>query len=99
MFSVLTRARKSLTLVVVPLAALLLAACQPVATGGGLPAGKPVEVALLVPAGSGDASDELLARSLENAARMAITDLGGVQIDLRVYPTAASPEQAATAAQ
>ncbi len=99
MFSVLSRARKSLALAAFPLAALLLAACQPVSTGEGLPAGKPVEVALLVPSGSGDASDELLARSLENAARMAITDLGGVQIDLRVYPTAASPAQAASAAQ
>ena len=98
MFSVLSRARKSLTLAAFPLAALLLAACQPVSTGGGLPAGKPVEVALLVPAGSGDASDELLARSLENAARMAITDLGGVQIDLRVYPTAGQAAQAQAAA-
>jgi ABC-type branched-subunit amino acid transport system substrate-binding protein len=47
-----------------------------------------------VPAGSGQASDELLARSLQNAARLAISDLGNVRIDLRVYSTAAQPGQA-----
>lgn len=105
MFTLLRSARKSmatsLPLAAAVLSSLVLAACEPVATagGGGTSAGKPVEVALLVPSGSGDASDELLARSLENAARMAITDLGGVEIDLRVYPTAANPEQAASAAQ
>ena len=53
--------------------------------------GQAVQVALLVPGGSGQASDELLAQSLENAARLAMADLSGVQIDLRVYPTAGSP--------
>jgi len=101
MFTLLRPARKSLALVAAALSMLGLAACEPVSTAGGagLPAGKPVEVALLVPSGSGDASDELLGRSLENAARLAITDLGSVQIDLRVYPTGASPAQAAGAAQ
>lgn len=101
MFTLLRPARKSLALVAAALSMLGLAACEPVSTAGGagLPAGKPVEVALLVPSGSGDASDELLGRSLENAARLAITDLGSVQIDLRVYPTGASPAQAASAAQ
>jgi ABC-type branched-subunit amino acid transport system substrate-binding protein len=51
-------------------------------------------VALLVPAGSGQAGDELLARSLQNAARLAIADLGAVKIDLRVYNTAGQPAQA-----
>mgnify|MGYP006212893533 CR=1 FL=1 len=54
---------------------------------------------MLVPGGSGQASDELLARSLQNAARMAIGDLAGVKIDLRVYNTAGSPAQAASQAQ
>ena len=100
MFTFLRRARKSMALAAAGLSILALAACEPVATaGGGAPSGAAVEVALLVPSGSGDASDELLARSLENAARMAISDLGGVQIDLRIYPTAASPAQAASAAQ
>jgi hypothetical protein len=55
----------------------------------------PVPVALLVPGGSGQASDELLARSLQNAARLAVSDLGGAaRIDLRVYQTAGQPAQA-----
>ena len=57
-----------------------------------------VAVALLVPSGSGEASDDLIAIGLENAARMAIADLGDVQIDLRVYATAADPDIAATMA-
>lgn len=98
MLSVLRRARKSLGQIAVTLAAVALAACTPgnaPSTGGG--SGK-VQVALLVPAGSGQASDELLARSLQNAARMAISDLNGVQIDLRVYNTAGQPGQAAAMA-
>jgi ABC-type branched-subunit amino acid transport system substrate-binding protein len=81
------------------LGALALAACQPATST--LPqaaATGPVQVALLVPAGSGQAGDELLARSIENAARMAITDLGDVQIDLRVYPTGGQPTAAGGAA-
>ncbi len=101
MFTLLRPARKPLALALAALSALMLAACEPVSTaGGGAPVStKGVEVALLVPSGSGDASDELLARSIENAARMAISDLGAVKIDLRVYPTAANPAQAASAAQ
>jgi hypothetical protein len=98
MFSVLRNARKSLGQVVLALSAVVLAACQP-SVGTTVPPGNAVPVALLVPSGSGQASDQLLARSIENAARLAITDLGGVQIDLRVYPTAGQPGQASTAAQ
>ena len=46
----------------------------------------------------GTASDNLLAKNLENAARLAIRDLDGVQIDLRVYGTAGKAGTAATAA-
>lgn len=72
-----------------------LAACEPVDTSLGRSApsvntSAPVPVALLVPRGSGNASDEVLARALENAARLAISDLGDVAIDLRVYSSAAS---------
>ena len=72
-----------------------LAACEPIDTSldRAAPAidnSAPVAVALLVPRGSANASDEVLARALENAARLAIADLGDVAIDLRVYGTAGS---------
>jgi ABC-type branched-subunit amino acid transport system substrate-binding protein len=99
MLSVLTFARKALGQVAVGLAALGLAACEPVSMGGPkIDASAPVQVALLVPSGSGQPSDDFLARSLENAARLAMADLGGVQIDLRVYSTAGQPTQAAAVA-
>lgn len=78
-----------------------LASCDvaPVSgTGPNLGAGRSVEVALLVPGGGTDVADAFLAQNLENAARMAIADLNGVQIDLRVYNTGADPQQAAAVA-
>jgi Periplasmic binding protein len=106
MFSLLTLVRKSAGRAVGRLAALAtcaaLAACGPTVPGaGGAPAGRggTVQVALLVPSGSGQASDELIAASLQNAARLAINDLGaGVKIDLKVYSTAGQPAQAAAMA-
>ena len=99
MFAFLKRARKSLIRLGLGLTALAVAACEPM-TGGGplINTGGTVQVALLVPSGSSQASDNALAQSLENAARMAIADLNGVKIDLRVYPTAGNPQQAAQAA-
>ena len=65
MLSVLAFARKSLARFVFGAAALTLAACAPVgvAPGAGPASGGSgsVKVALLVPSGSGQASDELLA--------------------------------------
>jgi len=77
--------------------AAFLAACEPGAIGGGpsINTSKPVPVALLVPR-SGDAA---LAQSLENAARLAMSDLQNVQIDLRVYDTAGNAGTASTVAQ
>lgn len=68
------------------------------APGPSIDPSAPVQVALLVPAGSAQASDGFIAQNLENAARLAIGDLQGVQIDLRVYATAGDPAQAANAA-
>lgn len=99
MLSVLSGARKSLTSAVLVLSSLLLAACvsgAPSVTGPGL--GENVTVALLVPGGSGQAGDDLLAKGLENAARLAIADLGGNSITLKVYNTAGQPAQAAAMA-
>jgi hypothetical protein len=80
-------------------AALALAACEPVSMPGRggvrVDPSRPVTVALLVPGGSADQGRNVLAASLEAAARMAVADLSGVQIDLRVYSTAGNPAQAA----
>jgi len=97
MLSVLHRARKSMGGFLVVAALFALAACStgPIATSpAGAGSGGVVTVALLVPGGSGQATDELLARSLQNAARLAIADLSGVKVDLRVYNTAGQPGQA-----
>lgn len=97
MLSLLCRLGKSARLGAFALAAAVLAACQPASgpsVGPAIDTAAPVPVALLVPAGSGQAGDELLARSLQNAARLAIADLGAVKIDLRVYNTAGQPAQA-----
>src|SRR5690606_14150740 len=78
------------------LSAGAIAACQP--SGGNVGAvgpesgqmidpGQPVKVALLVPGGSGNPNVEVLARSLKNAAQMAVADAQGATIDLSIYDT------------
>ena len=103
MLSVLHRARRSLAQMALGAAALAaLAGCQVVPTAGTGPSidtSAPVPVALMVPGASGSSTDQLLARSLENAARLAIADLGGVRIDLRVYQTAGQAGAATAIAQ
>lgn len=106
MFAFFKTLRKAARRALVPVAALALAACDPAALGGiggssggpRIDTSQPVPVALLVPRGSGQASDELLANNLENAARLAMRDLQGVQIDLRVYGTAGNAGTAASQA-
>lgn len=100
MFAVFTKARKTALAAVAAVSTLALAACDPISTGGGptINTSKPVPVALLVPRGSAQQGDAVLAQSLENSARLAIGDLDGVQIDLRVYDTAGDPTVAAAAA-
>lgn len=99
MFAVFRRARKAIAPVFAALSMTALVACVPATTGGPtINTSKPVPVALLVPGGSGNAGDDILAQSLENAARLAITDLEGVNIDLRVYNTAGNADQAAAQA-
>jgi ABC-type branched-subunit amino acid transport system substrate-binding protein len=98
MFAVFQFARKSLRAMALPVIALALAACDAVPSSGfrtGGPSGDPVQVALMVPSGSGQGTDELLAQSLENAARLAMRDLNGATIDLRVYQTAGDASLAA----
>lgn len=105
MFACLPSARKAVARIFAFMSIVWLAACAP---SGIAPSGDtsgprinpkaPVQVALLVPGGTGDGSDALLAQNLENAARLAISDLNGVKIDLRVYNTGADPLQAASVA-
>ncbi|MBD3665824.1 penicillin-binding protein activator [Sulfitobacter sp. TSTF-M16] len=96
--------RKKMRLLLLPLFALFLAACDmgsigSLANAGGprINTNAPVPVALLVPRG-GSSADDLLAQNLENAARLAMRDLDGVEIDLRVYGTAGNAATAASAA-
>ncbi len=101
MLSFLISARKSLTRAATVAAAMALTACQPGTIGGGGPTidtSAPVPVALLVPSNSGSAGDDVLARSLENAAKLAIADLGNIKIDLRIYSTGGKPAGAQAAA-
>ena len=82
--------------------ALVLSACMPSGLGGlssRINPNRPVTVALLVPTGSATQGDAILAANLENAARMAVADLSGVQIDLRVYDTQGDPAVAAQMAR
>lgn len=93
----LGRKLREAALCLVALAAL--AACDPSAIGGGpsINARDAVPVALLLPQSSG-AQGPTLSRSFENAARLAIQDLGGgAAIDLRVYDSGGNAQQAAAA--
>ncbi len=102
MFARLSDARKAAFSLFAFLSLIWVAACEPVTSATTAPVGPraadAVQVALLVPRGSGNASDDVLAQGLENAARLAIADLQGVAIDLRIYDTGANPARAAAAA-
>lgn len=99
MFAVFRSARKAIAPVFAALSISALVACVPATTGGpSINTSKPVPVALLVPGGSENKGDNILAMSLQNAARLAINDLEGVNIDLRIYNTAGDAGQAAAQA-
>jgi hypothetical protein len=82
--------------------AAILSACATTARmpddGVAVDASQPVRVALLVPYGSGDPGREQIARSLENAARLAQADLRNATVDLVVYPTAGTTAGGSAAA-
>lgn len=81
--------------------ALGLLACEPVAVSTGsseVDPNAPVVVALMVPLGSGNSVTDQLAQNLVNAAKMAVGDVRGANIDLRVYETAGDPATATAAA-
>lgn len=103
MVAAISIGRKLLMRLSLLLAVLVVAACDPMATVGGGPTidtRRSVPVALLVPqtAPQGGAG---LSQSIENAARLAMADLSGVDVKLTVYDTrgtAAGAEAATVAA-
>ncbi len=100
MYSAMTQALLPLRLLFLAMIVAMLGGCELDIAGGGpvVNTRAPVPVALLVPFGSDESNNDILATSLQNAAQLAVSDLGEVRIDLRVYPTAGSAEQAAQAA-
>ncbi|PCD76140.1 penicillin-binding protein activator [Pseudothioclava arenosa] len=100
MFAIFRIPRNPLLRIGALLSAGWLAACQPMGgfgpnSGPSIDTSAPVPVALLVPGGSGKEGEETLARALQNAAQMAISDLQGVKIDLRVYQTGGNAQLSA----
>ena len=95
--SLVSSARRLRKLGALALVAGGLAACVggPVVregSGGGGNAGDgPVQVALLVPYGSARGTDGNVARSLENAARLAVRDLAPGEVTVTVYATQGTP--------
>ena len=106
MFTIAKRITRRATLAGVVAAGLAVAACQPTSLGRSGPAigpqidpSQPVQVALLVPGGTGNADLDWLGRSLANSARMAAADARGAKIDLRVYTTTPAEASSVEAAE
>jgi ABC-type branched-subunit amino acid transport system substrate-binding protein len=104
MFARFYQACNPITRLLSVMSLIALTACVPM-TGGlqdltpQIGSAGSVQVALLVPGGSGEGSDAFLAQNLENAARLAIADLQGADIRLQVYTTGGDPAQAALVAR
>lgn len=101
MFSVSRSIRNPLRFLGVVLVAALVAACQVSVPGGTAPriGGQTVQVAMLLPVTSTQGGDATIARSLENAARLAASELSGVTVEITVYDTAGQSAQAAAVAR
>ncbi|MEJ1993051.1 MAG: penicillin-binding protein activator [Maritimibacter sp.] len=100
MFAFLRGTRKLWTAVTASIALIGLASCSgDFSPTPQIDSSRPVPVALLVPGGGSNAVENAMARSLENAARLAMSDLDGVTIDLKVYNTAADADTAAAMAK
>ena len=102
MFTAINRLRNPLRLFLALALATFVSACQvglPVGAAGPRVSGQVVEVAMLLPYGSAQGGDELVARSLENAARLAVSEMQGVTINLTIYNTGGQSAQAASVAR
>ncbi|MEM6636614.1 MAG: penicillin-binding protein activator [Pseudomonadota bacterium] len=101
MFSGLDSIRRRSLVIAGAISMAALVACDQITAPAAprVDAGEATTVALLVPSGSGDGGDAVLAQSLENAARLAMADLPPeIVIDLRIYSTAGDPALAQQAA-
>jgi len=92
-------ARRAVLATLLAAGALALAACAPgtgarVDDGIAVDPGQPVRVALILPYGTGDPGRDAIARSLENAARLAQADVRDATIDLAVYASAGTTAEA-----
>ena len=98
MVAVFPLRRKFIAWITAIAAIVRLSACDGSFTGGGprIHTSRAVPVALLVPKSS--ANGAALATALENAAWLAVDDLGDIEVDLRVYDTAGTPAGATQAA-
>lgn len=99
MVAVLRLSRKLGAAFAAVLTLLAVASCDVGVVGGGGPSlntRDAVPVALLLPQSQGG-QGAAISKSFENAARLAMADLGDVEIDLRVYDTGGNAAQAATA--
>ena len=99
MFARISTIRKARRWALAAFGALALAACQPTSISSGGPSintNAAVPVALLVPK-TGPVPD--VGQSLENAARLAASDLNGAEIALQVYDTGGTAQGAAEAAR
>lgn len=102
MFSALRPIRNPLRMVGALCLATALGACQvagPRLGTGPSVGGQTVQVAMLLPVTSAQGGDAAIAQSLENAARLAASDMAGVTLEITVYDTAGLPAQAANAAR
>lgn len=104
MLAVLSPTRKLLRKAMAVAAFMGLSACDPAMISGAgnsdgptVAADAPVPVAMLIPLSDSNAGG--VARSLENAARLAVASLDGVEIDLRIYDTGGNAQRAANQAQ
>ncbi|WP_435141186.1 penicillin-binding protein activator [Pseudopelagicola sp. nBUS_19] len=100
MFVFLKPTREFLKGALLALTSMAVVACTGTSTSTGptIATGAPVPIALLIPKGSSEGGEAILAQSLENAAKLAIIDLQGVKIDLRVYSTVGDANAAGAAA-
>lgn len=102
MSSAFRRPGTSRRALVLGMGALALSGCQisaPTLGPGPRLGGSTVDVAMLLPLSSQQGGDAIIARSLENAARLAAAEQGAVTVNLRVYNTDGTSATAASVAR